>query len=82
MGLITRGTEERNEQKMEMILTQHHEAVQNKKMIYRRIGTPLLDKVTLQDGSIVTMQQASARFPAAKEDSCLQEWNVWEVPIR
>ena len=41
MALITRGTEEQNERKTEMILTQHHKMVQNKKRIYCHVGTPL-----------------------------------------
>ena len=65
MGFITKGSGDINEQKMEMILTQHHEAIRNEKRIYQRIGTPLMNKVTLQGGNIVTMQQAICTTPSS-----------------
>ena len=59
------GSGEINERKNDMILTQHHEAIQNEERIYCRIGTPLMDGVTLQDGTTVTIQQAICTIPSS-----------------
>ena len=44
---------------------QHHVSICKEKIFYRCIGTPLMDKVTLKDGSVVTMQQAICVIPSS-----------------
>ena len=59
MILISRkGKNEVLDEKANMILTLHYEAVVNDKRLYRKIGVNLADHVTLRGGQTVTVQQA------------------------
>ena len=72
MSFITKSTYDINDCKNNMILTQHHEVICNKKRLYRRIRTPLMDNVTLQEGIIVTMQQDLQTIPSRDWGPTLQ----------
>ena len=54
------------DEKTEATLTAHYEAMVNEKRLYRSLGVPLTQRVKLQKGPEVTLQQAICTIPGSE----------------
>ena len=67
LSFITRATVDPcNQLKNESLLAKHHDDVANERKLFRKLGVPITAAVTLQNGNVLSLQQALCAISATR----------------